>query len=204
MNDPEQPTWGSWAGRYGLSEKSPDKPYYWANQADTWDGTTHRDNTLKRWAVHLQNDFKARLDWCVARTFKATNHPPAPHCQRDGSGKILCAAAPVGRPWRLGAAGSTDPDGDKLRYRWYVYPECGTYRGKVTLRDAEALQATLEVPADAAGKTLHVILEVTDAGDPPLTRYRRLVVTGRQAGATNRAVPLTSGQADAGRPAPAR
>src|SRR5207248_11546264 len=30
MNDPEQPTWGSWAGRYGLQEDA-GKPYYWAN-----------------------------------------------------------------------------------------------------------------------------------------------------------------------------
>jgi hypothetical protein len=36
----------------------------------------------------------------------------------------------------------------------------------------------LRLPADAAGKTIHVVLEVTDAGTPPLTRYRRLVVTG--------------------------
>ncbi|MCI0456581.1 MAG: DUF1593 domain-containing protein [Gemmataceae bacterium] len=183
MNDPQQPTWGSWAGRYGPSAKYPGKPYYWANQADTWDGTTHRDNSLKRWAVHLQNDFKARLDWCVARTFKAANHPPVPHCQGDGSGKILTAQAPAGRPLRLSAAGSSDPDGDRLSYRWYVYGECGTYRGNVTIRDAEASQAVLEVPDDAVGKTIHVILEVTDSGEPPLTRYRRLVVTARQAGA---------------------
>jgi hypothetical protein len=35
------------------------------------------------------------------------------------------------------------------------------------------------MPADAAGKTIHVILEATDDGDPPLTRYRRIIVTGR-------------------------
>jgi hypothetical protein len=65
MNDPDQPTWGSWAGRYGRDEQYKDRPYYWANQQDTWQGTTHRDNTLKRWAVHLQNDFRTRLNWCV-------------------------------------------------------------------------------------------------------------------------------------------
>ena len=34
-----------------------------------------RDNTLRRWAAHLQNDFKARLDWCV-NDYPHANHPP--------------------------------------------------------------------------------------------------------------------------------
>src|SRR5215212_22059 len=40
MNDPERPTWGSWAGRYGPQEEAKGKPYYWANVKDTWQGTT--------------------------------------------------------------------------------------------------------------------------------------------------------------------
>ena len=179
MNDPTQPTWGSWAGRYGLNEKEAPRPYYWANVKDTWEGTTHRDNTLRRWAVHLQNDFKARLDWCVAPAGKA-NHPPQVRCQGDATGKILFAKAPAGATLRLSAAGTSDPNGDRLTSRWYLYPEAGTYPGQATITDATAEQATLSVPRDAAGKTIHVILEVTDAGEPALTRYRRVVVTGTE------------------------
>lgn len=40
-------------------------------------GSTSRENTLKRWAADLQNDFRARLDWCV-RDFANANHPPQP------------------------------------------------------------------------------------------------------------------------------
>jgi hypothetical protein len=75
MNDPEQPTWGSWAGRYGRNENYPGRSYYWANQLDAWNGTTNRDNTLARWAAALQNDFRARLDWCVT-PLREANHPP--------------------------------------------------------------------------------------------------------------------------------
>jgi hypothetical protein len=178
MNEPMQPTWGSWAGRYGLNEKDAPRPHYWANQKDAWDGTTHRDNTLKRWAAHLQNDFRARLDWCVADAKKA-NHPPTVHCQQDGSGKILFADAPAGKPFRLTAALTDDPDGDRLQYRWYVYPEAGSYAGVATIADSSLAETTLEVPLDAKGRTIHVILEVTDNGQPPMTRYRRLVVTPR-------------------------
>src|SRR5262249_57912880 len=115
MNDPEQPTWGSWAGRYGLQEDAKGKPYYWANVKDDWQGTAHRDNTLKRWAVHLQNDFRARLDWCVAPRHKDANHPPAPHCQGDGGRKILFADAPAGKPLPPTAGRTPAPAGHPPR-----------------------------------------------------------------------------------------
>ncbi|MFO0970600.1 MAG: DUF1593 domain-containing protein, partial [Gemmataceae bacterium] len=177
MNDPMRPTWGSWAGRYGLNEKEKPRPYYWANQKDEWEGTTHRDNTIKRWAVHLQNDFRARLNWCV-RPVKEANHPPVVICQGDDTGKILEVKAPVGKPLRLSAAGTSDPDGDRLTYRWFVYREPGTYKGRAEIVDPATPDATLHIPIDAAGRTMHVVLEVTDSGAPALTRYRRIVVTG--------------------------
>jgi len=47
-------------GRY--SEKSGEKPerYYHCDATDNWNGSTNRDNTLKRRAEHLQRDFAAR------------------------------------------------------------------------------------------------------------------------------------------------
>lgn len=101
-----------------------------------------------------------------------------PHCQGNGTREVLQVKARVGKPYSLNATGSSDPDGDKLSYRWFVYPEPGSYRGDVAVRDGTATKATLDVPPDATGKTIHVVLEVTDTGTPPLTRYRRLVVTG--------------------------
>ncbi len=183
LSDPLHPNWGGWAGRYGPRSGDPRNrggptgpQFYWANQEDTLQGRTHRDNTVLRWAEHIQNDFRARLDWCVAAQYADANHPPAPHCQGDATRRVLLVEAPVGRPLPLSAAGTTDPDGDALRYAWFVYPEPGTYRGTPAIRDADKPEAVLLIPADAAGCTIHVILQVTDAGQPPLTRYRRLVV----------------------------
>jgi CubicO group peptidase (beta-lactamase class C family) len=175
MNDPNEPLWGSWAGRYGPNENFPTRPYYWANQTDTWNGTTNRDNMLARWAVDLQNDFRARLDWCVQPPEKA-NH--APHAVVNGSeGKeILRLTARPGQVVSLDAGLSRDPDGDKLRYEWFVYREAGTYPEEATLADASSPVAWLPVPSDAAGKTLHVVLAVRDNGSPPLAAYRRAVV----------------------------
>jgi hypothetical protein len=174
MNDPEQPTWGSWAGRYGLNPEFGGRRYYWANQADTWQGTTHRDNTLGRWAADLQNDFRARLDWCVQPP-AAANHPPLVVVNGSAGRDILHLNAPPGEV-KLSAAGSSDPDGQKLAYTWFVYGEAGTYRGDVALAGADAVEARILIPAAAAGKTIHVVLAVRDGGDPPLTRYRRVVI----------------------------
>lgn len=172
MNDPEQPTWGSWAGRYGPNENHRGRPYYWANQEDAWHGTTSRDNTLRRWAAHLQNDFKARLDWCVTEHDRA-NHPPAVRVE----GKRQRTAT-AGETVRLDAGGSTDPDGNDLTFAWEVYPEPGSYRGPPpAVRDATSPRASFVAPGVKSAQTIHVILTVTDAGSPPLTRYQRVVVT---------------------------
>jgi CubicO group peptidase (beta-lactamase class C family) len=175
MNDPNEPLWGSWAGRYGLNESFPGKPYYWANQADTWNGATSRDNTLARWAADLQNDFRARLNWCV-KPPQETNHAPRAVLNGADGKEILYITARPGQEVSLDAGLSQDPDGDPLSYEWFVYREAGTYEGEVTLTNASSRLALLHVPDDAVGKTIHVVLAVHDSGTPPLAAYRRMVV----------------------------
>jgi hypothetical protein len=175
MNDPNEPLWGSWAGRYGPHEKFPGKPYYWANQVDAWNGLTNRDNTLARWAADLQNDFRARLDWCVKRPSEA-NHPPRAVLNGSGGKEIQSLPARPGQTLRLDARDSRDPDGDALGYEWFVYLEAGTYKSEVTLKNTLSSQTTLDVPSNASGKTIHVILTVRDGGTPPLAAYRRMVI----------------------------
>ncbi len=47
----------------------------------------------------------------------------------------------------------------------------------VHLSDQVALSTSFRVPKDAQpGQTIHVILEATDNGTPPLTRYQRFIV----------------------------
>ena len=176
LNEPEEPNWGSWAGRYGPNTNFPGRPYYWATQADGWRGATNRDNTLARWAVALQNDFRARLDWCVKPVPQA-NHPPRVLLNGVAGTEVLRFHSRPGQTLRLDASGTSDPDGDALDFEWFVYPEAGTYRGQVTLDGVHSPAANLRVPADAAGHAIHVVVAVTDHGEPPLTRYRRAVIT---------------------------
>ncbi|HYE32552.1 MAG TPA: nucleoside hydrolase-like domain-containing protein [Methylomirabilota bacterium] len=175
MNDPDRPGWGSWAGRHGLQPDAGPRRYYWANQLDSWSGSTNRDNTLIRWAVDLQNDFAARLDWCVKPRDQA-NHRPVAVVNGDNSLDILRVGARPGSRLKLSAEGSTDPDKNALAYDWHVYPEAGSYNGDVEVEGADLVNAEFSIPRAAAGKEIHIILAVRDIGAPPLASYRRVIV----------------------------
>lgn len=186
MNDPEQPGWGSWAGRYSPRTDDAGQPgrnYLWAAAADHWQGKMHRDQSLARWAADLQNDFRARLDWCV-RSLADANHPPRVVVNRVGGDAPLQLAPRVGTELVLDASASADPDGDDLDYRWIAYPEAGAFGSHDERLEPKI---TLVVPASAAGQEWHWIVAVTDRGEPPLTRYRRVVITATdpRADATN-------------------
>jgi len=176
MNDPNHPTWGSWGGRHGPSEEHPGKPYFWANQTDFWRGTTNRDNTLARWASHLQNDFRARMDWCVADAFEKANHRPRAVLNGDATGRVIELKAKSGESVELSAEGSSDPDGNAFQTTWFVYPEAGTFREEATLTATEGKSTRLLVPKVQKPETIHVVLQLEDNGDPGLVSYRRAVI----------------------------
>ncbi|MBN2132326.1 MAG: hypothetical protein JW741_22690 [Sedimentisphaerales bacterium] len=67
-------------------------------------------------------------------------------------------------------------DGDDVSYRWFVYPEAGTYGRSVAVERYATPKARLVVPKVDAPRTVHVILEVCDDGEPPLYSYRRLIL----------------------------
>jgi Cellulose-binding protein Sde0182, C-terminal domain len=123
-----------------------------------------------RWTVALQNDFAARADWCV-KSYKGANHAPVVML-----GHAVDLEAKPGAAIKLSAKGTSDPDGDKLTYRWWQYGEADSYDGAVEINDAGKQDASFIVLDNAGkGKTIHLICEVTDNGTPKLTRYQRVV-----------------------------
>lgn len=170
MNDPEQPGWGSWGGRYGPMEKHAGRPYFWANRRDVWYGTTNRDHTLGRWAEALQNDFRARLEWCV-RDPNDANHPPRVALNVPASVTMV-----AGESLHISAAASEDPDHDRLVWEWFAYPEAGTCTLSA-VGQADGAGYTLTAPPVTSPESLHLVVAVTDSGRPPLTRYARVVIT---------------------------
>ncbi len=190
----ESPGWGGWGGRFvrvrdntwldPVSEpgyRYPEGRWYtnsaWGRQRLKQEIPNDAALTAYlepqwRWIAAQQNDFAARADWCV-QPFAGANHPPVvalAHAEDMG--------ARPGATVRLSARGTSDPDGDALTYRWWHDRAAGDATGDPTVRDAVSPDAVVTVPAAARpGQTLHLICEVTDRGTPPLTRYRRVIVT---------------------------
>jgi len=165
----EDPSLGGWAGRLVAVEGSP-ATFVAGEDHNPHAQLDQRLYTVARWAAAFQNDFAARADWGIAPDFRGANHAPVVSAVEQD-----LTAAP-GAAVRLTAT-ATDPDGDVLVGRWWVYEEAGTLTGSPSL-DPSGLDATLTLPATAeAGQRAVVVLEVTDDGVPSLTRYAQFVVT---------------------------
>jgi hypothetical protein len=166
-----RPDWGGWGGRF---RKSPDSETQWIDLESNL-ASDALGSTITRWAPHFQNDYQARMDWCV-KDFDRANHPPSPVLGSDKSLQPVEITAQPGESIELDASGSLDIDGDALAYQWKYYPEAGSYPGQIEIENSDQKSASFAVPQDASGKTLHVLLLLSDNGTPELTRYRRLVV----------------------------
>lgn len=202
LSDPEHPDWGGWGGRYELykpdfakekkggsgvpSEPEPRK--IWTNATDSYtpyiyneygrsvkpDSVTFTDNkvTLWRWRDDFQNDFAARMEWCT-KSYREANHPPVPALKTPEQITVKS-----GERFSLDASGTTDPDGDNLSYLWFNYPEAGTYKKPIKIASAENMKIVWVIaPRVEKKETAHFILRVTEKGNPPLSRYKRVIVT---------------------------
>ena len=119
------------------------------------------------------------MDWCVKAVDQA-NHPPVVALENDFSNQVKYVDASPGEWLSFSATNSYDPDGDELSYLWWVYPEAGTYKGKISLENSQKPQVRLKVPDDINGQSIHLILTARDNGEPFLTRYRRVVIRGKE------------------------
>jgi len=187
LNDPEQIDQGGWGGRFSftkqenirsMSEVAKIKedgetrydPYYM--YGNTPDGGT----STKKWEKGYNNDFAARMDWSITPDYEDANHHPLAVLNGDKTRQVLEMKASAGSTIKLIAAGSKDPDGNSLSYVWSFYDKPSSYDGTVFIQNNTSESTNIEIPEDAAGKTIHIILEVYDNGTPNLVAYRRMIV----------------------------
>ena len=184
------PGYGGWGGRYAFKKLYAWPGAFWTDTRDvvrTPDGQTHISGvaSIWRWRQDFQHDFAARMDWCITRTYEGANHNPVVVANGDSSKDILHINAELGSSIVLDAAGTSDPDGDEIRYRWFHYAEAGldiTNRNKiwsVEISGSNQTKATVKVPDEMprrVGKDIHIILDVEDDGEPSLHAYRRIIL----------------------------
>ena len=94
-----------------------------------------------RWTAAIQNDFAARADWQL-KPYAQTNHAPVV------SVPARTRTAAPGQNVALSST-ATDPDANRLTYKWWQYREAGTYPGAVVLSGADTGNATFMVPTNA-------------------------------------------------------
>lgn len=199
LTDPSEQTWGGWSGRFtadritnlpsSIARVRPHEEAFkpWAVYTDAIDHwidpetneVHHDENTaIWPWRQAMWNDLQARMDWCV-KSFEEANHHPIAALDGDTSNSILRLSRETGDRLSFDASASTDPDGDSLRYKWWVYPEPGKkpYAKELDLKNPTKPKINFTIPADAKGKELHLILEVWDKSEiVPLADYRRIVI----------------------------
>ncbi|MGY6743999.1 MAG: DUF1593 domain-containing protein [Cecembia sp.] len=179
------PAWGGWAGRYEFFRSFGEEGPIWTSSVHTQDevklpdGRIEASNqaTIWRWRKAYQHDFGARMDWNIAESYKDANHNPiivlnGNEGKAFGKGKVK-----AGDYVRLSSKGSYDPDGDQLRYKWWVYKEAGNFNGKLEFHNPFGEELVFQMPQLGPGQELHIILEVEDSGTPSLTSYRRVILS---------------------------
>lgn len=195
--DIDQPSWGGWSGRF-TGKKVPDfwsrhtdievderevAPFYtYREVSDHWvdpqDGNVYNNNYVPvwRWREAMYNEQICRMDWCT-KSFGEANHNPVAAIDGDHSNSIIYLSVLAGGVISLDASSTEDPDGDQLIFRWWQYEEAGDYPGKILITNPDASVTRVRIPTGAAGKQIHLVLEVKDKNKiTSLFDYRRVVI----------------------------
>lgn len=167
LNAHEDYALGGWGARSAFD--NPAFPNHITDKTLADDGDANK--LYWRWIPAAQSDFAARLDWCVASNFKDANHAPVARVK----GSLKRDVKP-GDTVKLEAT-ATDPDGNKLTNKWWQYAAADSAAATVTIANSNSLDHASFVVPNEPGKQIHIILEVTDTGIPPLSGYQRIICT---------------------------
>lgn len=176
----EDPTFGGWGGRFMPATGNGPKGYNTARSR--WSSTSKingfytaaLDNgdvhwPLARWIPAFQNDFAARMEWTV-KPFEECNHEPVIAIEEG-----IDFAVDKGQTVTL-TAKTYDPDGNDVTVKFWQYDDADTIFTDVDM-SVNGNVCTITVPDNCLyGDTIHVIVEATDNGEIPLTRYQRAII----------------------------
>jgi hypothetical protein len=115
------------------------------------------------------------MQWTMADDYAKANHHPVVVTNGSRSTTPLFMKARSGDVIQIDASKSFDPDGDALTFEWSHYKEPSTYKGPLSIH-SECSKASVQIPNDASGLQIHLILKVSDNGNPMLVGYRRIII----------------------------
>ena len=162
LNNPEDPHQCGWAGYHERGMCADSLTTAWTS----WQEPVRSSSVgyKQRFYPDELNDFMARMQWAAEGKGNLNPYVVIPN---DTINITMI-------PLTLDASKSFDPDGDNLQFSWWQQPEIG--KTKVKIEQADQPIATLRIPADAKGDTIHIICEVHDDGPYHLPAYRRIII----------------------------
>ncbi len=110
------------------------------------------------------------MEWTY-HDFDKANHPPV--VLTDGEEFMTVRA---GETLKINASRSSDPDGNSLIFDWQIYYEAGTTFLEAGLSGDDTSEVSFLAPRVSKPEKYHLILSVTDSGEPALTRYKRVII----------------------------
>jgi hypothetical protein len=162
LNNPEDPHQAGWAGYHERGMCADSLTTAWTS----WQEPVRSISVgyKQRFYPDELNDFMARMQWAAEGKGNLNPYIVIPN---DTINITMISLS-------LDASKSFDPDGDNLQFSWWQQPEIG--KTKVKIEQADQPIATLRIPADAKGDTIHIICEVHDDGPYHLPAYRRIII----------------------------
>ena len=161
FNNPEDPHQCGWAGYHERGMCADSLTTAWTS----WQEPVRSISVgyKQRFYPDELNDFMARMQWAAEGKGNLNPYVVIPNDTINITVSLT-----------LDASKSFDPDGDNLQFSWWQQPEIG--KTKVKIEQADQPIATLRIPADAKGDTIHIICEVHDDGPYHLPAYRRIII----------------------------
>ncbi|KAF2759219.1 DUF1593-domain-containing protein [Pseudovirgaria hyperparasitica] len=206
LGNPEFPAWGSWGGRYTPSMLGGNHYGDNVDTVLGHDGRMYTSNkaTVWRWRAAYQWEMAARMQWTLQPYVTGSNtiHPPVVVINGSCGSHHIELTAKAGSTITLDATDSYDLDGSTLEFTWFHYREPSmtqnsysevpllnfTFAGGSNNRivsiqlpaESDACRSPTRVnklvDAGVVCQQYHLILQATNQGTTPITRYRRVLV----------------------------